>query len=117
MGHACLPSQDTLRQRRIVCVARGRGAVEVFWPWLTEWCTAADAFGEVRICDVVSTEGDQVTSSFGDQAGTILGVDPSVQDKRSRVNATKVMHDRVAAHVLNWRAGKVCHLPHQKHVR
>ena len=49
--------------------------------------------------------------------GTMLGVDPDVQDERSRVKATEVMHDRVSAHMLNWSAGKICHLPHQKHVR
>ena len=111
------PPPIVLRKCRIVCVTRSRGAVEIFRPRLIEWCIAAYAFGKVRICDVVSTEGDQVTGSFGDKSGTMLGVDPDVQDERSSVKATEVMHDGVSAHVLNWSAGKVCHLPHQKHVR
>jgi hypothetical protein len=113
---ACLLSQITLGKRRIVRVTRSRGAVEIFRPWLIEWRTAAYAFGKVRICDVVSTERDKVTGPFGDQAGGILGVHSGVQDQRSRVMATEVMHDRVSAHVLNWGAGKVCHLPHKKDV-
>ena len=39
----------------------------------------------------------------------MLGVDPDVQDERSRVKATEVMHDGVSAHMLNRSAGKVCH--------
>ena len=74
---------------------------------LIKWCIAADAFGKVRICDIVSTESDEVTASFGDKAGAVLCVDPGVQDERSRIDAPKVMHDRVTAHVLNGRAGKV----------
>ena len=117
MEIACLLNQVTLRKRRIVCVTGSRGAVEILRPRLIERRITADAFGKVRIGDVVSTEGDKVTGSFGDKAGTMLGVDPDVQDERSRVKATEVMHDGVSAHVLNWSAGKVCHLPHQKHVR
>ena len=100
----------------IVCIARSRGAIEIFRPWLIEWRTAAYAFGKVRICDVVSTEGDKVAGSFGYKAGAMLGVDPDIQDERSRVSASEMMHDRVSAHVLNWGAGKVCHLPHKKDV-
>src|SRR5262249_16990384 len=114
---ASLLNQATVRQWRIICVTRSRGAVEIFRQWLIEWCITAYAFGKVRICDVVSTEGAKVAGSFGDKAGTRLGVDPDVQDERSSVNATEVMHDGVSAHVLDWSAGKVCILPHQKHVR
>ena len=52
----------------------------MFRPRLIERRITADAFGQVRIGDIVSTESDKVTSPFGDKAGTILGVDPGVQD-------------------------------------
>src|SRR4029077_4268090 len=113
IGHCFSPESGNLGQWRIVCVTRSRGAVEIFRPWLIECCITAYAFGKVRICDVVSTEGYEVTGSFGDKAGTILGVDPDVQDERSSVNSTEVMHDGVSTHVLNWSASKVCHLPHE----
>jgi hypothetical protein len=97
---AALPIRLTLRERRIVRVARGRGAVEILRPRLIERCVAAYALGKVRICDVVSTEGDKVAGSFGYKAGTMLGVDPDIQDERSRVSASEMMHDGISAHVL-----------------
>jgi hypothetical protein len=51
---------------------------------LVKWRIAADSFGKVRIGDIVSTESDEITTSFGDNAGTVLCVDPGVQDERSR---------------------------------
>jgi hypothetical protein len=112
-GHCFSPESGNLGQWRIVCVTRSRGAVEIFRPWLIEWCITAYAFGKVRIGDVVSTEGNEVTGSFGDKAGTMLGVDTDVQDERSTVKPTEIVDHGVSAHKLNWSAGKVCHLPHE----
>src|SRR5262249_62408302 len=106
-----------LRQSGIVRITRCRVAVEIFRPQLIEWCIKAYALGKVGICNVVSAEGDEVASSFSDKAGTMLGVDPRIQNERSSVKATEVKHDDVSAHILNWSAGKVCHLAHEKHVR
>ena len=94
--------QVTLRKHRIVCVPGSRGAVEIFRPRLIERRIKAYAFGKIRIGDIVSTKGDEVTGSFGDKSGAMLGVDPGVQDERSRVKATEVMDDGVSAHMFNW---------------
>ena len=66
---------------------------------------------------MVPTKGDKIPGSFSDQAGAMNGVDPGVQDERSRVKATEMVDDGVSAHMFDWRAGKICHLAHEKHVR
>ena len=66
---------------------------------------------------MVSTKGDEIPGSFNDQAGAMYGVDPGVEDERSRVKATEVVDDGISAHMFNWRARKVRHLAHEKHVR
>ena len=81
-----------MRKRRIVCVTDSRGAVEILRPRLIEWCIKAYPLGKVGICDVVSTEGNQVTSSFGDKAGSMFGVNSDIEDERSGVEVTEVMH-------------------------
>ena len=62
---------------------------------------------------MVSTKGDEIPGSFSNQAGAMYGVDPGVQDERSRVKPTEVVDDGVSAHMFDRRAGKVWHLAHE----
>src|SRR5580658_3657958 len=104
-------------QRGIVRITRCRVAVEIFRPRLVEWCIKAYPLGKIGIRDVVSSERDQVTGSLGDEAGAMYGVNANIEDERTGVEATEVMHYRVPAHMLDWSAREIRHLPHQKHVR
>src|SRR5580658_5787633 len=107
----------SLRESRIVRIPGGRRGVIILRPWRIEWRPKTYPFGKIRIGDMVPTKGDEIPGSFSDHTGALDSVDPGVQDERSRVKVAEVMDHGISAHRFKRRAGKICYLAHEQHVR
>ena len=103
-------------EERIIRVSERRGAVVAFGALLIERSAQPYPFYKIWICNIFSTESDEVSQACFDEFSGVFATNADVQDQLAAIDLSQVVNHRVAGQRSNRGSRKVSQLSHEKYV-